>query len=479
MVASLDVLFRASPERAMREALDGPATDDTARFLKEHASHLLTLEQVAKAVAIHCERHPGETPPVTLVERCADLLVSISHPQPMLMALWDLWPLRPDATRGLGKDGWRELVALTRKRGLPEKWWWWLVDWTRGCPLYDALAKLPRTKDPMPRPEPGRKLTEREQEVSGHLPWAFRDFEWLAENASPPLVLDLLESPTDEARVREHLTELPLAVLLELHGKGLISQEDVERIASERASAPSREDVWPTPLPRWLATQTRARASHCGYPEDLALTRWLDEDESGDLELLKLGYVRYLAALGVERDPIRLNETVHEHGAYWAKRLGGALATGTAWKGLGREIIELSVDANRGFPQHVLRAAIAAIVPSPSATREVLEKAILRRTHDVTAGVFLERARNARERREWGTVERFLAALSELDCGTFVAPHLHKMAKPLPNDDGPIPDGVVAWLEACRSIAKSGGRDPTEEGLIAAFEALLVRPVSS
>ncbi|MFO0644229.1 MAG: hypothetical protein U0183_33720 [Polyangiaceae bacterium] len=473
MASRLEALHRASPARAMREALASPASTDTALFVVNHADLLENLEQVVTAVRLWRAAKPDEpddASPPALVKRAATLLNGIDHPQPMLMALVALWPLRPDAADGLGQHAWRDLVDLSRKE-LPKKWWWWLVDWTRGCPLYNALAALPRTPEPIPPVAPWMRLSEMEQEMAKDLPWAFRDFERLAENAAPPCVLDLLDAPDYEARVREVALGLPLEIVLKLHEKGLVSQEDVEEVARKRATDPSSTEDWPVPLPDWLREHAKTRALQCGYPNNLELTRWLDETTPGDVDLVMLGYSQYLAALGVERDPVRLNK-IHDEGAYWAKRLGGFLDTGTEWKKLGRKVLELSVDANRGFPGHVLREAIAASKPSTSVTQEQRERAILQQAHNVTAEIFIERASTARRRQEWREVERFLAALSELDCGELVGGRLRALGKPVDGDAGPIPEGVMAWLDACRRILRSGGRAPSEEGLVAAFRVL-------
>ena len=82
----------------------------------------------------------------------------------------------------------------------------------------------------------------------GSLPFAFRDLERMSEHASPALVLDLLETPNDERRVRELALLCSMDVVLALHEGGHLAQEVVEDLAVARAAVPSPDDHWPKPL---------------------------------------------------------------------------------------------------------------------------------------------------------------------------------------------------------------------------------------
>lgn len=457
MPLSLHVLARASKPRAIQAALRNGACAESLEFLREHVDEL-TLEQVATSV----QRYRGldsELPtPIAFVHRLAELLAETREPIAMLVTLSHLEPIAPATEAGLGAEEWRELVTLTRGR-LPERWWWWLVDRTRGCVLYNVLIQVPRMPGVL---EPG------------NLPSGLRDFEHMCEGALPPLVIGVLDAPNDEAAVRDHALSCPMEVVVALHAAGHIETDVMVGLAEKRAESSPPDDHWPTPLPECLARAARVRASRCNYESGIRLTRWLDERDpaSDDFDLMKLGYGHYLAALAFERDP-QVLKWVHENGAHWAKRFGDHLTTGTAWKTLGRELLELAIEANRGFPQLVLRAALAAAQGALGTSVDERRAAILSRAHDAAGGLFIEKAAAASATADWQMAERFLAALSELECGSFVVIRLHKLRKQ-GSAEGPLPESVEAWIDACVAIAKSSGRKPTESGLVDAFNVLMV-----
>ncbi len=454
----LDALYVARPANAFRKAFAETLPDpQTCLFLRDHAA-ALTLDQLHDL--LQRERVPDDTWPgvAPFVKRLADLLVeaaSSGRGRAYMVPLQRVLELAPVNPRSwLRDDGWRELVDITRSR-LPPHAWWWLVEHARGGRIFNALNANPV-----------------------ELPGGFVHFEEIYETRIEPLVVPLVDDPLNEHSALAYLLALPMRLILDVMARvpDLVRREDVEPVARARSSDPVGGDDWSPPLPEWLAPYVPARARTCPDEEAFALYRWLEEHRANADELFGLALSRLEAVL---KECERLSgepDSVERSDAFsacdrsmtgWYQALGAHLTTGTAWKANGRRLIEWLVDRGLvGFPPSTLEAALQRASDQDGASAEEHREAILRKAHDVAGRVFVDRAEAAMRAGDWERAEHLLDAFATLEPGKFLRGPIHHLR----SIEGA--QRLVARLDACDSLLKTGGRTPTADDFLYAFRVL-------
>lgn len=456
--SDLDALYRVHPKIALRKALaEVPTAAPTCRFLSEHVD-ALSLEQLCDLL-----RRPHEPvdewPSVgPFVDRLLELLLKASRVSALELqvALHDVVQLAPANHQSwLDDDAWRGLVDAARTHTSPttaKPWWWWLADHARGGIIFNALNASP------PR-----------------FPTASSDFKRTSQERDAPIVEPLLEDPLNDPKAAAYVLTLPMRRVLTVMAAGpeLVRREDVESIAAARSTCAIEGDDWTPPLPAWLAPHALGRAVHCGDVEALKLYAWLNQEGQSPDALFTLALERFrlnqkqLATFGGTQVESQPPQSIRELGSEWCRILGTFLATGTAWKGRGREVIKVCIDANLGFPYAILDAALGGTAAHDGASDSDHQRAILRKAHDVAAQAFVERAEAAMRAADWHRAQLSVEALLTLEPGKFLRGAVHHLR----SIEG-APEALLASIDACVALLKTGGRDPTKADFLDAFSVL-------
>jgi hypothetical protein len=433
---TLDSLYagsRGSPARLfMRIASMEPLDADAYGFLLDHVQELdvdvlITFFNARRADDVQ----PSEKP---FVKRLAGLAAAADA-----SALLKVLRLSPK----ISSEAWLEDLTLPLRERLPPYRWWRFVDKVRGGMIFNALnVGIPRSGAESSWDPEERFVTS------------------IEEARTQPRVVPLLDRSHDDRAAAEFaLKELPVIELVELHRKlpELITLDSVNRVAASRVDssseswATSRES---TSLPEWLAPLVVERLRTCDEQEAHVLYEWLFALPAGAHQADGYG----LALARFERAPLE---------RFWHARIGTHLGTGASWKTRGRTFIDLCIRLGRGIPPGAIRAALDAAAETDGASVEKHRESILKKIHDETAKLLIERAEVEFNARKDEAGDLFLSAFMSLEPGSFISGALHRLGR---RDD--LPSDIVARVHACASLARAGRRAPTEDALYEAFLVL-------
>jgi hypothetical protein len=290
----------------------------------------------------------------------------------------------------------------------------------------------------------------------------------IEEARAEPVVANLLDRAHDDLACAEFAVKTqPILVLLQLNKMfpKLVTSEAIQAVVPTRVS--SNSETWAPPkgvdpLPEWMAPFVVERLRHCDDLEARVLYDWLFKLPAGTHEgdPYDLAVVRFKMAVS---GPIEGFRNV----AWWTPRIGSHLSTGASWKTRGRDFIALCIDLGKGFPAEALQAALAAAGERDGASAKEHRGSILRKGHDVTAKLLVERAEAALKTGDYDKGDLFLSAFTSLDPGSFITGavrHLRRIAD--------LPTCIVARIAACEELAGAGGREPTEAAFMESFLVL-------
>lgn len=431
---TLDSLYLASrgcPARVFRRAAAaGLLGADAYGFLLDHVDEL----DVETLIALfNAQLHPE----VDLNEK--PFLHRLAAVTPSVDASTLLHVLR--LSTKITAHAWIDDLVLPLRGRLPTYQWYRFVDAARGGALFNELNV---------------GLAEHRATAAGWDP--DQTFVTSIEEAreEPPVVAVLERAHDDGDVARYVLTTEPIPVLLRLHRKfpthitaDAIKSALPKRITSAVPWVRSEDES----LPNWMAPFVCERLLHCEDDEARFLYAWLFALPKGTHDA----------------DPYAIAVERFRHApfaSFWHSEIGRFLTTGTAWKSRGKAFIDLCIDIGKGFPPEVVHVALSTASDKDGATVEAHRTAILKRVHEETAKLLVERTEGAVRAGDEQMAARFLSALLSLDPGSFVGGPLSRLGK-LPNISAEIGERI----HACKALAKAGGRAPTEEGF---FEAFLV-----
>lgn len=415
-----------SPKRVfMRVLSETPLSREACSFIFEHRAKLdlgalIALFGAPLATDVALDEKP-------LVGRLAELA-----PGDVLAVL--------GLAQRISAPAWLEDLTLPLRGRLPEYLWYRFVDKARGGPLFNALNEGFRHPQ---IPTPDQMIVTS-----------------IEADRPPPLILPLLEFAHDDLAVAKwSLGNLPVLRLLELHARfpTLLPLEAIQRELPNRARSLGESwvsDNGEVALPVWMAPYVVERLHHCGDAEACRLYRWLFllPEGSHNADPYELAVERF------RHEPIQ---------RFWHPLVGRHLSTGTHWKKRGAAFIDLCIDLGFGFPPLTLRAALEAAAEEHGASAEKHKLSILRKVHDVTSKLLVERADAALRRGDHAAGDRFLSAFTSLDPGSFIGGAVHHLRKL-----SGLPEGISARIMACEELVRAGGRDPSEEAFLEAFLVL-------
>ncbi|MGH7271988.1 MAG: hypothetical protein ACREJ3_16280, partial [Polyangiaceae bacterium] len=263
------------------------------------------------------------------------------------------------------------------------------------------------------------------------------------------------------ARVAAYVLTLPMDVILHVHDRvhSIVRLKDVRAVAASRVT--DSNDHWRPPLPEWMAPFVVDRLRHCDDAEARVLYDWFFSLSEGSRNgnPFELAVARFKLAVNGPPDVFRYID-------WWTSRIGKQLSTGASWKTGGRDFIALCMDLGKGFPFEALQVALASAAEKDGASAEKHRQSILRKVHDVTATLLVERAEAALKVGDFDTGDLFLSAFTSLDPGSFIGGAVHHLRK-IPN----LPPRIIDRIGVCEELAGVGARKPSEGAI---FEAFLV-----
>ncbi len=400
----LDKLFmgsRGSPARVfMRAVSESPLEASTYGFLSDHVDELdldvlIAIFGARLAQEVEIEEKP-------FVRRLAHLVPSANISQLLHV-------LRVSAE--ISAEAWIEDLTLPLKGQIPSYQWYRFVDKARGGPMFNALnVGMPRG-DNEPSWDPDEMFVTS-----------------IEEARAEPIVVGLLDGAHDDiAAANFALKTQPVLVLLHLSAMfpKLLTLEAIKSVLPSRVSSGSQSWAPPKgalPLPDWMAPFVVERLNHCDDAEARVLYDWLFTLPAGthNGDAYALAVVRFKLAVSGSPEGFRNVE-------WWTPRVGKHLSKGGGWKTRGRDFVALCIDLGKGFPPATLQAALAAAEDQDGAGAEKHRQSILRKVHDVTATLLIERAEVALKAGDYDKGDLFLSAFTSLDPGL-----VHQRRRPPP-----------------------------------------------
>lgn len=429
-------------DRALSESLMGP---EAYAFLVEHLDEL-DLSRLVKFFNSPL-RHDVE-----FVER-----PFVRHLQRLARSMrdWDVLEVVKVAPK-ISPAAWIEDLTIPLKGQLPNHVWYRLVDEARGGELFNALnTGMAAANKYVGNWDPTKTV------------WP--EFE---QERPVPLVAEVLDRAHDDLAMAEFaLKTLPLIELLGLHERfpRLITLHAIKKVAQDRVRSTSESWVPPEGGPRlheWMAPLVAERLKHCEDPvEAKFLWGWLFDlpPESHKADPYELAIARFKLAV---QDPAK-HELFRSH-ADWTTIIGRHLNSGSSWKTRGRDFVALCLDLGKGFPINVVNVALESATGDDGASPDDHRRAILRKVHDVTAKLLVERAEIAIKAGDFDKGDLFLSAFMSLDPGSFIRGALHRL-RVMPG----LPSDLVLRIEGCEELARAGGRDPSVDAINDVFLVLL------